>query len=385
MNNYYAVIMAGGIGSRFWPISRADYPKQFLDIMGSGQTLIQQTVSRFREMVPIENIYVVTSDEYVDIVKLQVPSLLIENIIGEPLRKNTAPCIAYISFKLFMKDKDATMIVAPSDHLITDMEKFTEDCSTAINFAQNKQGLLTLGIKPTYPSTGYGYIQKAHEEISPSVFPVQQFIEKPYLELAKAFVKSEDYLWNSGIFVWKAIDIIQAFEKHLPEMYTLFKQGEIVYNTPKEHDFISSVYPNCENISIDFGILEKSNNVFTIPSSFGWSDLGTWCSAWENMRKDYMFNAIAAKKIMMIDTANCVIHASPEKLVLIQGLDDFIIADTKDVLLICRKEKEQEIKNYVKEVNKVMGTQFLLSYKKPVLEKDFTSDGGTDGRYHSHL
>ncbi|MBC7829688.1 MAG: 2-C-methyl-D-erythritol 4-phosphate cytidylyltransferase [Chitinophagaceae bacterium] len=371
MNNYYAVIMAGGIGSRFWPISRADYPKQFLDIMGSGQTLIQQTVSRFREMVPIENIYVVTSDEYIDIVKAQVPSLLTENIIGEPLRRNTAPCIAYISFKLFKKDKDATMIVAPSDHLITDLAQFNEDCTLALNFAQDRQALVTLGIKPGYPSTGYGYIQKAQEEISPSVFPVKQFIEKPYLELAKTFVKSEDYLWNSGIFAWRATDILRAYEKHLPDMFNLFINAEHAYNTTEEHDSIIPVYQNCENISIDFGILEKSGNVYTIPSSFGWSDLGTWCSAWENMRKDYMFNAIAAKKAMMIDTANCIVHASPEKLILIQGLDDFIVADTKDVLLICRKEKEQEIKNYVKEVNKSMGNQFLHSYRKPVLEKDF--------------
>ena len=372
MNNYYAVIMAGGIGSRFWPISRADYPKQFLDIMGSGQTLIQQTVSRFQQMIPIENIYVVTSDEYVDIVKFQVPTLLSENIIGEPLRKNTAPCIAYISFKLFKQDPTATMIVAPSDHLITDPAQFNSDCMLALNFAQAQQALVTLGIIPTYPSTGYGYIQKGHDEVQPSVFPVKQFIEKPYLELAKTFVKSEDYLWNSGIFVWTAEAILRAFEKHLPEMFTLFTQARDVYNTNGESNTITTVYNNCENISIDFGILEKSDNVYTIPSSFGWSDLGTWCSAWENMRKDYMFNAIAAKKIMMIDTANCVVHASPEKLVLIQGLDDFIVADTSDVLLICRKEKEQEIKNYVKEVNKLMGTQFLHSFKKPVLEKDFT-------------
>ena len=355
----YVAIMAGGIGSRFWPVSRVNYPKQFIDILGSGQTLIQQTMERFRKMVPLENIYVVTAREYVDITKEQLPELPHENIISEPFRKNTAPCIAYISFKLAQKDKNASLIVAPADHLILDKEKFLNTCEEALGFANKLDALVTLGIKPTYPNTGYGYIQHDDRETSDSIYKVKTFTEKPNLELAKTFLASGDFLWNSGIFIWKLSCILEAFQTYLPEMYELFAAEEDKLNTSEEAAAIDTLYALCTNISIDFGIMEKANNVYVIPSSFGWSDLGTWNSAWENMEKDYWENAVAGNKVMMIDTHKCVVHAPDEKLIVLQGLEDFIVVDTKDVLLICEKDKEQSIKQYVADVKRNMGDKYL--------------------------
>jgi mannose-1-phosphate guanylyltransferase len=351
--------MAGGIGSRFWPVSRMGHPKQFIDILGSGRTLIQQTMDRFRKMVPLENIYVVTAKEYVDITKEQLPDLPTENIISEPYRKNTAPCIAYISFKLLQKDKEASLIVAPADHLILDIDKFLETCEEALSFANQLNALVTMGIKPTYPNTGYGYIQHEDKETTDSIYKVKTFTEKPNLELAKTFLASGDFLWNSGIFIWKLNCILEAFQKYLPEMYELFAGEEDKLNTDEEAAAIETLYAQCTNISIDFGIMEKANNVYVIPSSFGWSDLGTWNSAWENMEKDYWENAVAGNKVMMMDAHKCVVHAPNNKLVVLQGLDGFIVVDTKDVLLICEKEKEQSIKEYVAEVKRNMGDKYL--------------------------
>jgi mannose-1-phosphate guanylyltransferase len=351
--------MAGGIGSRFWPISRVGHPKQFIDILGTGKTLIQETLDRFRKMVPLENIYVITAKEYVGITKEQLPDLPVENILSEPHRKNTAPCIAYISFKLAQKDKDASLIVAPADHLILDKDKFLETCDEALGFANHLNALVTLGIKPTYPNTGYGYIQHDGKEVANSIYKVKTFTEKPNLELAKTFLASGDFLWNSGIFIWKLQRIKEAFHHYLPEMYELFASEEEKLNTSEEKAAIEELYALCTNISIDFGIMEKANNVYVIPSSFGWSDLGTWNSAWENMEKDYWENAVAGNRVMMIDARKCVVHAPNEKLIVLQGLDNFIIVDTKDVLLICEKEKEQSIKQYVAEVKRNMGEKFL--------------------------
>ena len=355
----YVAIMAGGIGSRFWPVSRTNYPKQFLDILGIGRTLIQQTFDRFSKYLPKENIYVVTSNEYVDLVKEQLTEIPVENIIGEPFRKNTAPCIAYISTKLLQKDPEASLIVAPADHLILEEDKFLEVCSKALQFANQDKALVTIGIQPTYPNTGYGYIQHDSEEVSPSVFKVKTFTEKPNKELAQTFIDSGDFLWNAGIFVWQVEQIMEAFQKHLPEMYELFIGEADKFNTDAEVAVINHIYPQCTSISIDFGIMEKARNVYVIPASFGWSDLGTWNSAWENMEKDYLGNAVAGKKVMVIDATRCVVHTSDEKLVILQGLDDFIVVDTKDALLICQKEKEQEIKDYVAEVKRNIGDQFL--------------------------
>lgn len=351
--------MAGGIGSRFWPVSRVNHPKQFLDILGTGKTLIQQTLDRFTRFVPIENIFVVTAKEYADVTKEQLPQLPANNIICEPYRKNTAPCVAYISFRLQQIDPDAKLIIAPADHLILDEERFIQVCDNALEFVEEKDALVTLGIKPTYPNTGYGYIQHDDAEEASNVYRVKTFTEKPNRELAETFIASGDFLWNAGIFVWKLSTILRAFHKYLPEMYEVFAAEEDKFNTEDEAAMLENIYPQCTSISIDFGIMEKANNVFVIPASFGWSDLGTWNSAWENMEKDYLGNAVAGKKVMVIDATRCVVHASNEKLVVLQGLDDFIVVDTKDVLLICQKEKEQEIKEYTAEVKRNIGDKFL--------------------------
>ena len=355
----YVAIMAGGIGSRFWPISRVNHPKQFLDILGTGKTLIQQTLERFTKFVPIENIFVVTARDYVDITREQLPHLPESNIIAEPYRKNTAPCIAYISFRLQQLDANAKLIVAPADHLILDEEKFMQVCAGALEFVEEKNALVTLGIKPTYPNTGYGYIQHEDAAVATDVYRVKTFTEKPNRELAETFIQSGDFLWNAGIFVWKLSTILAAFQRHLPEMYEVFAADEDKFNTSEEAAVLENIYPQCTSISIDFGIMEKADNVFVIPASFGWSDLGTWNSAWENMEKDYLGNAVAGRKVMVVDATRCVVHTSNEKLVVLQGLDDFIVVDTKDVLLICQKEKEQEIKEYTAEVKRNIGDKFL--------------------------
>jgi len=360
MNKHnYVVIMAGGIGSRFWPMSRTGFPKQFLDILNTGKTLIQWTFERFASFIPKENIYVVTSHEYISIVEAQLPEIPVENILGEPSRKNTAPCIAYISFKLLMKDPQASLIVAPADHIILDITAFHKVCVEALTFVNKHNAFITLGIKPTNPNTGYGYIQFEQHAITDSVYKVKTFTEKPNLELAKTFVLSGDFLWNAGIFVWQVNTIITAFEKYLPEMYEVFYAEKEKFNTPDEEKSLNEIYPLCTNISIDFGIMEKADNVYVIPSSFGWSDLGTWNSAYENLEKDDSGNAIASDNVISIDATNCMVHAPKEKLLLLQGMDNFIIVDTTDILMICKKDREQEIKEYVSEVKRNKGEKFI--------------------------
>ena len=357
--NTYVAIMAGGIGSRFWPLSRVNHPKQFLDILGTGKTLIQQTFDRFARLVPVENIYVITANEYLEITHEQLPQLPKQNILGEPFRKNTAPCIAYISFKLRRINPKAALVVAPADHLILQEERFLEVCHEALGFVNHFNALVTIGIHPTYPNTGYGYIQHEAIEAAPSVYKVKTFTEKPNKELAKTFIASGDFLWNSGIFVWQIKHGLAAFQKHLPEMYDLFAAEEAKLNTDEENAALEQIYPLCTNISIDFGVMEKADNVYVIPASFGWSDLGTWNSAWENMEKDYFENAVAGNHVIVFDAKKCVVHVPDKKLVVLQGLEDYIVADTKDVLLICQKDKEQEIKNYVAEVKRNKGEKFL--------------------------
>jgi mannose-1-phosphate guanylyltransferase len=357
--HHYVAIMAGGIGSRFWPVSRTRLPKQFLDILNTGDTLLQATFKRFSTIIPEENIYVVTFDEYAPLVKSQLPGIKQENILSEPSRKNTAPCVAYMAFKLQQTDPEASFIVAPSDQLILDTPAFTKICEEALHFVDHHDSLLTLGIKPTYPNTGYGYIQHESDSIEDNIYPVKTFTEKPNLELAKAFISSGDFLWNAGIFAWKASVILNEFEKYLPEMYDAFSAEKTKFGTELEKEAIDRIYPQCVNISIDYGIMEKANNVFIIPSSFGWSDLGTWNSAYENMDKDYLGNAIKGSNVMIIDATRNMVHAENNKMVLLQGLDDFVVVDTNDVLLICKKDKEQEIKEYMAEVKRNKGDKFL--------------------------
>lgn len=355
----YAVIMAGGIGSRFWPMSRQNFPKQFLDILNTGQTLIQGTFQRLCDFIPRENIFVVTSNEYIPLVEKQLPDIRKENILGEPSRKNTAPCIAYISFKLMQMDPKASLIVAPADHLVLDRIAFKKVCLEAFSFVNKHNALITLGVTPLKPNTGYGYIQREVQSVTDNVYKVKTFTEKPNLELAKTFLASGDFLWNAGIFVWQVKNIIKAFETYLPEMNEVFAAEIESFNTPGEKKALEHIYPLCTNISIDFGIMEKANNVYVIPASFGWSDLGTWNSVYENLGKDSHSNAVAGIKVMIIDAAKCVIHSGNKKLMVLQGLEDFIVVDTCDVLLICKREKEQEIKDYVAEVRRNIGDEYL--------------------------
>lgn len=351
--------MAGGIGSRFWPVSRHNFPKQFLDILNVGKTLIQATYDRFAQFIPLENIYVVTAVQYRDIVANQLPQLNSENIVCEPSRKNTAPCIAYISYKLQQLNPESNLICAPADHLILDDISFIKVSLEALEFTENNNALVTLGIKPFQPNTGYGYIQYEEPSVSENVYKVKTFTEKPDMELAKTFIASGDFLWNAGIFVWKTKSIIPAFEKHLPEIHEIFDGAKKAMNTNKEAEAIELIYPLCVNISIDYGILEKADNVYVIPSAFGWSDLGTWGSAYENLEKDYMENAVAADNVILFDSTKNVVHSNGEKLILLQGLDDFIIVDTKDALLVCKKDKEQHIKEYLAEIKRNKGDKFL--------------------------
>ena len=357
--HHYVVIMAGGIGTRFWPMSRTNFPKQFLDILNIGKTLIQTTFDRFKSFIPLENIYVVTSDEYVNIVKKQLPTLPLQNILAEPSRKNTAPCIAYISFKLNQLDPHALLVVAPADHMISDNIAFTKVCFEALSFVKKHNAFITLGINPTYPNTGYGYIQYEQHSVSDNVYKVKTFTEKPNLELAKTFIASGEFLWNAGIFVWQVKNIIIAFEKYLPEVYDLFNSQKEKFNTSEEEAALQEIYPFSTNISIDFGIMEKADNVYVIPSSFGWSDIGTWNSAYEHLSKDHNANAISSHNVMLMDASNCIVHAPESKLVVLQGLKDYIVVDTGDVLLVCKKEKEQEIKEFVGDVKRQKGEKYL--------------------------
>ena len=357
--NHYVAIMAGGIGSRFWPMSRTALPKQFLDVLNTGKTLVQWTYERYAKFIPAENIFIVTSEEYVDIVKKQLPKLPVENILAEPSKKNTAPCIAYISFKLAQMNPDAKCIVAPSDHLILEEDRFQSIALQALDFVDNIKALATLGIQPTHPNTGYGYIQFEGLEVAKDVFKVKTFTEKPDLEIAKSFLASGDFLWNAGIFAWKVSSILAAFEKYQPEMYELFDQEKPHFNTTEENAAIQRIYPQCTNISIDIAIMEKANNVYVMPASFGWSDLGTWNSAYENMEKDYLGNAVASDNVIVIDATKCMVNSPKDKLVVLQGLDDFIVVDTKDILLICSRDKEQSIKEYVAEVKRNKGDKYI--------------------------
>lgn len=335
--------MAGGVGSRFWPQSRERKPKQFIDILGVGKSLMQMTWDRAVKFSTKENVIILTNSLYENLIATHLPDALKENILTEPSRNNTAPCIAYAAFKLYQKDPEATMIILPSDHLILKEETYYQKIKTATQFLQKNEALLTLGIQPSRPDTGYGYIQ--YFDNQDEVKKVLSFKEKPDADTAKKYIAEGSYLWNAGIFIWKAKDVIAAFEKYSPELFQIFNQGNSFYNTESEKSFIENNYPNSPNISIDYAIMEKAENVFTIPSDLGWSDLGTWTSLWSAKEKDANNNAVTnAENTLLENTTNSIISAQKEKLVVINGLDDFIVVDEKDVLLIYPKSKEQEIK-----------------------------------------
>ena len=345
--NFYLVVMAGGIGSRFWPFSRLNYPKQFHDILGTGNSLLQMTCKRFEKLIRKENWIVVTNKRYKDLVKKQLPELNDNALLLEPVGKNTAPCIAYASFKLLKHNPHAVMVVAPSDHYISDENEFFRTIHYSLNYCKDAPVLLTLGIHPTCPETGYGYIQYNPEEQN-LVKKVKSFTEKPNFELAKQLLESGEFLWNSGIFIWSVKQICESFKKYAPSMAKLFEEGIPYYYTPQEEDFISDAYMECKNISIDYAILEKADNVFVIPTQFGWSDLGTWKSLYQLSKKTKEQNVISGTTILH-DTKNSIIKTPKDKLVVIKGLDNFIVAEFDDVLMICPKDDEQMVKDFVNE------------------------------------
>ena len=354
--------MAGGIGARFWPMSRTEKPKQFIDILGTGETLIQQTFRRFLDICPAENIYVVTSDRYRDLVKSQLPLLSDHQILCEPSRRNTAPCIAYANHKIASQNPDATIVVAPSDHIILREDIFKSVIVGALEAARKNPWLITLGITPSRPDTGYGYIQFNEELICPSnpkVRKVKTFTEKPNHELATTFLASGDFLWNAGIFIWSLRAINEAFQAHLPEVNDIFEKGAKVYNTSGEVHFIEQAYSVCRNISIDYGIMEKAPNVYVLMSDFGWSDLGTWGSLYTIRPKDGNGNAIMGNNVMTYDTSSCIINMPKDKVAVVQGLDDFIVAEDDNILLICRKKDEQQLRDIVNDVKIKKGDQFV--------------------------
>jgi len=344
MHNTFVIIMAGGVGTRFWPFSRTDFPKQFHDVLGTGRTLLQQTVERFDGVCPPENIYIVSSQEYKEIIKEQVPTLSDEQILLEPHRRNTAPCIAYACYKIASRNPDANIVVAPADHIILKEEIFKDTIRIALGATRNEDILVTLGIQPTRPDTGYGYIQYIPDKLT--VKKVKSFTEKPHLELAEQFLDSGDFVWNAGIFVWNARAFKRAINEYQPDIAEIFERGTPHYYKDSEDSFIQVAYSQCGSISIDNGIMEKADNVHVVLSSFGWSDLGTWKSLYDVSPKDEHQN-VTEGNLILHNTNDCIIKTPQEKLVVINGLDGFIVAEYDGVLLICKKDEEQKVKEFV--------------------------------------
>ena len=361
MDNRYVIIMAGGIGSRFWPLSRQNKPKQFLDILGTGETLIQQTYRRFKDVCPEENIFIVTGADQREFVLEQL-KIAPAKVLGEPFRRNTAPCLAYGAFRILKENPNAVIAVTPADHLIVQEDKFKEEINNCFDFAANNDALLTIGITPSRPETGYGYIQankkktvKGHEKI----VKVKTFTEKPDIELAQKFIQSGDFFWNSGIFIWNVNSVLAAFEKYMPETYSAFDEGRELFGTQEEKNFIGKTYAVCKSISIDYGIMEKADNVYVMCTDFGWSDLGTWGSLYEHSQHDKNGNAFVSGEIFSYDNNRNIINVSSSKAAVIQGLSDYIIVDSEDALLIVKKKDEQKIKEYLDDVLKTSKGKYL--------------------------
>lgn len=357
MENNFVVIMAGGVGSRFWPFSRERYPKQFQDILGVGKTMIQQTAERFDGICPREHIYVVTSSDYYDLVKEQLPFLSDDQILCEPMRRNTAPCIAYACHKIECLNPHANIVVSPADHVITDVQEFRRLIALSLEHTATNDILVTLGIRPSRPDTGYGYIQFRTKEVLGELFKVKTFTEKPNFELAQAFVASGDYYWNAGIFVWNAKAIRHAFAQQLPDIEEAFADIRSSFFTPQEPEDIKRAYYQCRSISIDFGIMEHAQNVYVMRSDFGWSDLGTWKSLYEQAEKDRNENAVQGD-VLAYESRNCIIKAPADRLVVVQGLNNYIVAEYDNVLLICQKDEEQRIKQFVEDVKEKKGPAY---------------------------
>lgn len=345
--HYHLVIMAGGIGSRFWPMSSEACPKQFIDILGCGHTMLQLTAQRFRSLIPAENIWVVTADRYASLVREQLPDVPEANILREPCMRGTASCVCYVSWKIKKRDPRACIVVSPADHDVKDVDNFHQSITDSMEFAAETDAIVTLGIRPTHPATGYGYI-KADLSYSSSrkrtIYAVDQFREKPDLDTARQYVTRPEYFWNSGIFVWSVSTIVNAFRVYAPATSAIFEGMLPYYDTPEEQDRINAVFPSCENISVDYAIMEKADEIYVRPSDFAWSDLGTWSSLRAHLPHDAYDNAVVGGDVRLFDTTGCMIHTSGRRKVVIQGLEDCIVVEKDDALLICRLSEEQRIK-----------------------------------------
>ncbi|WP_187261048.1 mannose-1-phosphate guanylyltransferase [Pontibacter beigongshangensis] len=355
--NTFVVIMAGGIGSRFWPFSRTNYPKQFHDVLGTGESMLQMTARRFQNVCPPENIFVVTNKDYEALVKEQLPQLTDNQILLEPIGRNTAPCIAYASHKIALLNPEANLVVTPSDHVILKEEVFTSVVKEGLAAAAKDDVLITLGIEPSRPDTGYGYIQYIDNDGS-DIKKVKTFTEKPNLELAQMFFDSGDFVWNAGIFIWSAKSILNAFRQHLSEISEVFEEGNTFLNTAQESNFIAKAYSQCRNISIDYGIMEKVDNVYVLLADIGWSDLGTWNSLYTIGEKEKDGNVVDGD-VLLYDTKDCIIKTPKERLVVVQGLENYIIAEYDNVLMICSKDEEQKVKEFMADAKAKRGPNYI--------------------------
>lgn len=343
----HVVIMAGGIGSRFWPMSIPEYPKQFVDVMGCGSSMIQMTVERFAPLCPMSNFWVVTSASYVDIVKEQLPQIPVENILSEPCARNTAPCIAYACWKIGQRHPDANIVVTPSDALVTDAQEFRRILAKALEFTDGQRRIVTLGIAPTRPETGYGYIE-AGEQVEDEIRKVESFREKPDLDTAKEYIEAGNYLWNAGIFVWNVKTITESIRRYTPDLADKMDQMSVSFYTEDEERVVGQIFPTCEKISIDYAVMERADYIYTCPSDFGWSDVGTWGSLWTLLDRDSEDNAVVGKNVHLYDCKGCIVHAPEAPSVVLEGLEDCIVVERGGRLLVCRLSEEQRIKDFEK-------------------------------------
>lgn len=356
-HNYYAILMAGGVGSRFWPMSTTAFPKQFHDMLGTGETLIQKTFHRLSQLIPKENIFILTNAIYEDLVFQQLPTVTKRQVLLEPAMRNTAPCILYASLKIQKENPEAVMIVAPSDHWIEDETKFKQNVQQAFDFCESHDALMTLGIQPTFPNTGFGYIEYDRNS-KHTIKPVRQFREKPDYNTAKSFIEQGNFLWNAGIFMWSAKSVIKAFQSQQPKLFELFANGLPLFNTEDEHLFIDENYGKSENISVDYAIMETSENVYVLPAEFDWNDLGTWGSLYDKLEKNEHQNAVVKARTLTEDAKGNMIMTQGDKIVVVDGLNDYIIVDKDEVLLIFPKSKEQDIKQTLQQVKDKFGETY---------------------------
>lgn len=351
-SNNHLVIMTGGVGSRFWPMSTEEKPKQFIDVLGVGRSLLQMTLDRFKDICPIENVWIVTNKKYESAVREQLPEINANNILLEPCRRNTAPCIAYVSWRIKKRNPHANVIVTPSDHVVINTQEFRSVVEDCLNFTDETDSILTLGMKPNRPETGYGYIQadlSSNSARNNKIFRVDSFKEKPNLETATKYISYNNYFWNAGIFIWNVHTIVNAFRIYQPAISKFFENLLDIYETEKEQQYIDEHYAECENISIDYAIMEKAEEIFVYPAEFGWSDLGTWGSLWNQTKHDVYGNSCIGNNIKMIDSHNCIVHAMQAQKVIIQGLEDYIIAEHDGSLLICKLNEEQRLKQFLED------------------------------------